>query len=135
MIRIHGNINKKCMSVKNINGTDKTVKHFTNKMIVLNDVDFIVQQSGHQKIASGQQNRSVVAYIKGNYKYSVDVKKDSFANNPNYIRISYNPIKNPQCSFFYLDFNKEQILKATEVIAIHTDSSNGLTKLNVYIKK
>lgn len=135
MIRIHGNIKKKCLSLKDLSSDDKSTKQYTNKMFVLTDVDFIVQQGGHKKIASGKEHRSVVAWIKGNYKYSVDVKKDSFANNPNYIRISYNPIKNPQCNFFYLDFNKEQILKAKEVIAIHTDSSYGLTKLNVYIKK
>ena len=135
MIRIHGNIKKKCLSLKDLNSDDKSTKQFTNKMFVLTDVDFIVSQSGHEKIASGKEHRSVIAWIKGNYKYSTDIKHDPYALNESYDRISYNPIKNPQCSYFYNDSNKQQILKAKEVIAIHTDLSSGLTRLNVYIKK
>ena len=131
-IRIHGNINKKMMTIKE--GSKGKAKHEINKLVVLSDAEFIVQPKGHERIVKNN-TREVVAYVKGKYNYHETRYSDNFNGNKNFIRVSYNPKKYKNRNYFYNDISGERISKAKKVYAIATVATPTLTRLNTYIKR
>ena len=131
---IHGNLNKKCGSLKNrTTGVKEPVEHIFNSVLYFENVEFKVQPKGQAKIANGA-NREIVAYAIGELITRGHASFDLFANSSEYVQVSYNPVDNPTRDYFYVRATGEKVTHASEMVVVCTASCNNRTNTKVYIK-
>jgi len=129
---IHGNLNKKCGSLKNRTNKEP-VEHVFNSVLYFENVDFKVQPKGHEKIASGA-HREIVAYAIGDLITRGSATFDIFANRSEYVQVSYNPVDNPTRDYFYIRATGEKVTHAKDMVVVCSSSCNNRTNTKVYIK-
>jgi hypothetical protein len=131
---IHGNLNKKCGSLKNrTKGIKEPVEHVFDSVLYFENVEFKVQPKGHQKIASGA-HREIVAYAVGDLITRGSATFDIFANSSRYVQVSYNPVDNPTRDHFYVRATGEKVTHASEMVVVCTASCNNRINMKTYIK-
>jgi hypothetical protein len=129
---IHGNLNKKCGSLKNRTNKEP-VEHVFDSVLYFENVEFKVQPKGHQKIASGA-HREIVAYAVGDLITRGSATFDIFANSSRYVQVSYNPKSHPGRSYFYVRATGEKVTHASEMVVVCTASCNNRINMKTYIK-
>ena len=129
---IHGNLNKKCGSLKNRTNKEP-VEHVFNSVLYFENVEFKVQPKGHQKIASGA-NREIVAYAVGELITRGHASFDLFADSSEYVQVSYDPKSHPDRSWFYVRATGEKVTHAKDMVVVCSSSCNNRTNTKVYIK-
>ena len=131
---IHGNLNKKCGSLKNrTKGIKEPVEHIFDSVLYFENVEFKVQPKGHQKIASGA-HREIVAYAVGDLITRGHASFDLFANSSNYVQVSYDPKSYPGRSYFYVRATGEEVTHAKHMVVVCSSSCNNRTNVKTYIK-
>ena len=131
---IHGNLNKKCGSLKNrTKGIKEPVEHIFNSVLYFENVEFKVQPKGHEKIASGA-HREIVAYAIGDLITRGHATFDIFANRSEYVQVSYNPVDNPTRDHFYVRATGEKVTQASEMVVVCSASCNNRINMKTYIK-
>ena len=129
---IHGNLNKKCGSLKNRTNKEP-VEHVFNSVLYFENVEFKVQPKGHQKIASGA-NREIVAYAVGELITRGHASFDLFADSSEYVQVSYDPKSHPDRSWFYVRATGEKVTHAKDMVVVCSASCENRTNTKVYIK-
>ena len=131
---IHGNLNKKCGSLKNrTKGVKEPVEHVFNSVLYFENVEFKVQPKGHEKIASGA-HREIVAYAVGDLVTRGSATFDIFANRSEFVQVSYDPVNNPNRDYFYVRATGERVTHAREMVVVCSASCDNRTNTKVYIK-
>tara|TARA_R100000278_G_scaffold115484_1_gene94420 strand:- start:270 stop:683 length:414 start_codon:yes stop_codon:yes gene_type:complete len=132
---IHGNLNKKCGSLKNrTKGIKEPVEHVFDSVLYFENVEFKVQAGGHRKIAFNGAHREIVAYAVGDLISRGSASFDLFANSSEYVQVSYNPVDNPTRDYFYVRATGEKVTHASEMVVVCSSSCNNRTNTKVYIK-
>ena len=131
---IHGNLNKKCGSLKNrTKGIKEPVEHIFDSVLYFENVEFKVQPKGHEKIASGA-HREIVAYAVGDLITRGHATFDIFANRSEFVQVSYDPVDNPTRDYFYIRATGERVTHAREMVVVCSASCDNRTNTKVYIK-
>jgi len=127
-IKCHGNLNRGCLSV--VPKGAKTELHY-NVSVTLTNAEFKCSVKGHQRILS-QGSREVVARCHGTVVAVQSVESDIYANNSQYIPVSYNPITYPKRPYFY-SLDGTPIGKVNRAYIITCDSIDTKARTRAYI--
>jgi hypothetical protein len=86
-IEIHGNLNKRLMSVR-VRRSGERVSHHLDVIAVVDDVTFRVRPAGHRR-ATG--TREVCAHVVGELDSIEPMTRDIYAGSRDYVQITYDP--------------------------------------------
>jgi hypothetical protein len=126
--KVHGNLNRGCLSVLPQGGK---IQLHSNVCLIIDNVEFRVSAAGHKRILA--KGREVVARFHGTIVDHVPATTNYFADDSQWVEISYNPIKYPDRPYFYRVDTGERVDGARRAIVISLDSMTTKAKTKAYI--
>lgn len=132
-VRAHANLQAGRMTVTPPGGGG--VLQYEDTLIELSDAVFTVSAPGHKRIVE-QQRRKVVADVRGMVRRAQRITVDIFEGNPDYIPVSYNPVKHPDRDYFYLPDGApvQRVQRVQRVYVISSKSIPTKSRTRAYIR-
>tara|TARA_R110000744_G_scaffold129251_1_gene236623 strand:- start:353 stop:766 length:414 start_codon:yes stop_codon:yes gene_type:complete len=130
-IKCHGNLNKGCLSV--VPKGSKTELYY-DTIVVIVGAEFKCSAAGHKRIVE-RKCRSVVADVHGVVSdIVVAVDGDTFADDGQYMQVSYNPVKHPDRPYFY-DVDGVPVSKVETAYIVTSATIDSKAKTRAYIRR
>ena len=130
-VEIHGNLNKRLMSVR-VRRSGERVSHHLDAIAVVDDVTFRVRPAGHR---NATRVRNVCAHVVGELDSITPITRDDYAASRDYVRITYDPKSHPERDYFYRADTGARVEWAPYCVCVAVASSTARTRLAVYVPK
>jgi len=129
-VAVHANLTRRCLTVRPKGGR---VEQHRSGYITLSDAEFKCSIPGHNRIVR-TESREVIARVHGTVANWVPVDADIFADNPDYIPVSYNPIKHPDRPYFFTP-DGASVGKVSTAYVITSDTIDTKARTRAYIRR
>lgn len=127
---VYANLTRRCLTIRPQGGR---TEHHRAGYLTLTEVEFRCSTPGHTRIVR-TGNREVIARVHGTIANWVPVNTDIFENNPDYIAVSYNPVKYPDRAYFYMP-DGTPVSKVDRAYILTSDSIPTKAQTRAYIRK
>ena len=129
-VAVHANLTRRCLTVRPKGGR---VEQHRSGYIILSDAEFKCSAPGHKRIVR-TRSREVIARVHGTVESWVPVDADIFADDPDYIAVSYNPVKHPDRDYFYMP-DGTPVGKIDTAYIITSDTIPTKAQTRAYIRR
>ena len=129
-VAVHANLTRRCLTVRPKGGR---VEQHRCGYITLSDAEFKCSAPGHARIVR-TGSREVIARVHGTVANWVPVDADIFADDPDYIAVSYNPVKHPDRDYFYTP-DGTPVRKVSTAYVITSDTIETKARTRAYIRR